>query len=225
MSVQSTALVIHHAALANREEILSVTTHDIHHGERQSVLGPGRVFDMKAKEDLSALLSNHLNNSMELLSPVCLAAGVETLMWHRPRRKTTVNINGKIMDVAVPSLVFTAHKGRLYVMATQGEKRPDADTRLLVSGMPNVGADGSWCSGGNPIPEQPRQRHIVAMERSFFESPFTHWATSGNPDTNLSIEDWFSSLKGKARFPMRSLRDSRTTLNQWFKKITDNHAY
>lgn len=220
MPLNSTAIVIHKAELSNFENILSVTAHEIHHGDKQSSLGPGRVFSNDDKASLAMVLSGDSAAPMELLSPHCLAAGKETLLWHRPRQKTTINVDGKLLDVHLPSLVFLAHKGELFVMATQGTKRPEPDSPLLFSGMPNAYKNGLWCSGGNRIPDNPQQRHIEQIERLFFESPFTHWGAE-RPKDSGDMTDWFTNLATKNRFPMRSLNSINLNLGLWFRSITN----
>jgi PRTRC genetic system protein B len=218
MSVTSIALVINTASIDRADEILTVTAHDIHHGPDKSTLGPGRVFDLASKRALCATLAGHIDNGIELLSPHSLVVSKDTLIWHRPRKKTTVNINGKILAVPMPSFVFALHKSHLYVVAVPGDKRPNHDTPLMVCGMPNVSASGSWCSGGNQLPGEPRQSQIERIEKVFFESPFTHWS-SALPKTTGSMEGWYDELSRKSSFPMRSLPKLNRTLESWIEQL------
>jgi len=223
MSLNSMALVINQAKVDQSEEILTITAHEIHHGSEKSTLGPGRVFNLNAKESLLSILSQHTASKLEVLSPHCLVTGKETLVWHRPRQKTQVNIQGKELTVPTPSLVFALHRGHLYIAATQGEARPTGGTKLFTCGQPNVSKSGSWCSGGNSMPIEPGQRHINTVERTFFESPFTHWS-GAQPTGAGEMESWYNALSGKRTFPMRSLGELSCDLDRWIAQITkDRH--
>lgn len=220
MTVQSVALVLHKITVNNGDNELSVIAHDVHHTQGQSVLGPGRVFSTRDKQALTEILSNDLNRTLELLQPVCLAASHETLLWYRPRQRTTVCLQGQELAVPLPSLVFLCHQGQLYVMAYRGNRRPTPATRLFVSGLPNIQqALGDWCSGGNRLPEHPAQSHIERIETMFFRSPFTHWG-SWSPDDNADITEWFTAMADKKTFPVSVLPSADQTLGQWFSQIT-----
>lgn len=222
MNVQSSAIVIHEVDAGRHDSILTLTAHDIHHRDGKSDLGPGRVFSEQDKEELMNVLSSNLSRSMELLSPYCLAQGTETLMWYRPRQKTTINVSGREVRVPLPSLVFLCHRRNLYVMAYRGNRRPDQDTRLFFCGLPNIQSEkGNWCAGGNRLPEQPRQRHIESIERMFFESPFTHWGII-QPMNAASMDEWFDDISRKAGYPMKSLQQYNGHLINWFQGITRN---
>ncbi|WP_273208695.1 PRTRC system protein B [Marinobacter subterrani] len=224
MKVQSSAIVIHEVDTGNYESILTLTSHDIHHHDGKSDLGPGRVFSEQDKHELMNLLSANISRGMEILDPHCLAHSNETLMWYRPRQKTTINIQGREVRVPLPSLVFLCHRRSLYVMAYRGEQRPDPETRLFFCGLPNIqSTNGNWCTGGNRLPERPRQHHIHSIERMFFESPFTHWGAL-QPTSADSMEGWFDELRRKPRFPMKSLPEHDKPLDRWFTSIVSARA-
>lgn len=221
MSIQSTALVIHHVQdRAQGTNLSTVTAHTIHHQQGQSTLGAGKVFSEQDKQDLIDVLQDKHSAQPSIIDENILAYGSETLMWFRPRQKTLVNINGNELTAPLPSLIFLAHKGHLSVMAVQGERRPTTNTQLLASGLPNVSLDGSWCSGGNGIPCSPAQRHTEQIERIFFESPFTHWSGAAPKSAKASMDDWFTELSHKRQFPMRSLIEYKQSLGQWFSNLT-----
>lgn len=227
-TINSRALLIHQAKFGNDQDTFSILAHDVYHHGGKSALGPGRPFGHDEKAALLSLLSNYMNRDLEFLDAYCLASSHQTLMWYRPRQKTTINVNGEEMKVPMPSLIFMVHKGRLYVAAYKGERRPERDTKLLNCCLPNVGGYGSWCSGGNPIPDLPTQHHAPKIEKAFFLSPFTHWGTfvPGEDDgRKIKIEAFFSDLKGKRTFPISLLSDMNATVADWMDITTGKHRH
>jgi len=222
MSVQSMAIVIHQANPGGfGNQILSVVRHTIHHGENESVLGPGAVFSQEDKNHLIEILTDDTKQPMELLDETVLMRGEETLVWYRPRQKTQVNANGTDYTVPLPSLVFACHKGHLYVMAYQGERRPTHHTPLFMAGLPNIQSElGNWCSGGNNLPAKPTQAQMTRIEEVFFVSPFTHWSRGIPQQADHDFEQWFKTLSRQRRFPMKTLPDAELTLDQWLRKLT-----
>jgi PRTRC genetic system protein B len=227
-SVHSLALVVHSANLGS-DQTLSVVAHDVHHQDRKSMLGPGRVFSTRDKQELLGLLSGNLNMSLEMLDERCLAASQETIMWFKPRGKQLVNVQGTELEVPLPSLIFLLHQRQLHIVAYKGNRRPDPDTKLLACGLPNVSRNGSWCSGGNAMPAHPTQSDIEGIERRFFLSPFTHW--TGNHVTDAGdMEQFFHDLSEKRSYPVNKLApatqplrngwdDRCVTLKSWMNEI------
>ena len=116
--VKTLALLIHSVtASETNEQNLAVMAHDVYHQGDQSILGAGRAFTTTDKRNLLEILSNDTSADMEFLEARCLASGKESLMWFRPRQKTTVDILGKSYTVPLPSLVFLLHKQNLYIAA------------------------------------------------------------------------------------------------------------
>lgn len=232
-TIQSCAFVLHRARFGNSNETFSILAHDIHHTEGQSFLGAGRPFGHEEKMALLGLLGEYRGSDLEFLDAKCLAASHETMMWYRPRRKTTVNLQGTDYEVMVPSLVFLLHKAKLYVAAYKGERRPERDTKLLHCGLPNIQSNvGNWCTGGNRLPDRPNQAQIDAIENMFFLSPFTHWnpdyAAVDDPEsvtTREAMVQFFADLQGKPRFPASKLKDMGCDLMQWMNHLTSKNAH
>lgn len=224
-SVNSVALIVHSATIGS-EKTLSITTHNVHHHDRKSMLGEGRVFSTRDKQQLLSLLSDNLNMSMELLDEHCLAASQETLMWYRPRGRQVVNIQGAEIEVPLPSLIFLLHRRQLHVVSYKGDKRPNRDTKLFAAGLPNIGCSGDWCSGGNRMPANPSQKDMEAIERRFFLSPFTHWTADPVKGAG-DMEQFFHDLSKKRSFPVSKLRETQNarhweptaTMGIWMNSI------
>lgn len=224
-SISSVALVVHSAQLGS-ETTMSVVAHDIHHRDTKSILGPGRVFSTQDKQSLISLLAEHMNTSLEMLNPLCLATSQETMMWYRPRSKRLINIMGKELEVPLPPLAFLLHRRQLHIVSFRGDKRPDSDTKLYTSGLPNVYLDGKWCSGGNVLPANPSQKDIETIENRFFMSPFTHW-NGGSANKAGDMEQFFTDLTDKRTFPTSRLKpvpsqgfhSDTQTLGRWMHEI------
>lgn len=224
-ALASRAFVLHQAKFGEDEATFSILAHDVFHQNGQSQLGPGRPFGHDQKSSLMSILSTYMQRDLEFLDAVCLAASHQTLIWYRPRQKTTINLRGTEIDVPMPSLVFLAHKGQLSIAAYRGERRPERDTKLLHCCLPNIQTNvGGWCSGGNQLPDMPSQHHIERMEKMFFQSPFTHWGHSRPSEAGDSMEDYFNALKGKPRFPTSQLGEMGATLTEWMDFITGKRS-
>lgn len=225
MDIQSTALVFHQIRHGSQyrygDSDLSVIVHDVRHDDSQPTLGPGRVFSNTDKQRLAEVLVEDLRVNVELLNPYCLSAAQQTLMWYRPRGRQSLRFQHETLECPLPSLVFLAHKGQLYVKAYKGERRPDANTPLTSAGMPNTNHFGSWCSGGNTVADFPTQRDIERIEERFFLSPFTHMGSERLPHKGPeNMEAFYRWLAGQRRYPSGSMVSSNLTLGQWLKRIT-----
>lgn len=220
--IESQAIVIHRTTFGDeRTETLTIAAHDIHHLENESVLGPGRVFNHDDKQSLLGSLSGYMSRDLEFLDAQCLASSHNSLMWYRPRQRTEVNINGDHHTVPMPSLVFLLHKAKLYVAAYRGERRPERNTHLFHCALPNIqDNEGTWCTGGNKLPENPTQSSIEGIERAFFLSPFTHFGPHKPCDENTSMPQFFHSLARSKRFPISQLPEMNVALHRWFTHIT-----
>jgi len=233
-SIQSTAFVIHKARFGNDSDTFSILAHDIHHTSSASMLGAGRPFGHEEKLALMSMLGDYRGSDLEFLDAKCLASSHETMMWYRPRQKTMLNIVGNDLTLMVPSLIFLLHKGHLYVAAYAGDRRPERDTKLLHCGLPNIQSHtGSWCSGGNHLPDRPNQSMIERLEGMFFLSPFTHWNPEYAPvaaadraalNSVESMKEFFAGMQGKRNFPVSKLPSMGGTVTQWMDKITSMNA-
>lgn len=223
MQLESTAIVFHKLNTGMHASALSVVTHELRSGTNGPSLGPGRVFSTADKMALAQSLVDDLSAHVELLDERCLVANLETLMWYRPRQKTTVCVAGLEYSVPLPSLVFLCHRGKLYVRAYKGAGRPNGETLLLSAGLPNLYQSGSWCAGGNLLPSHPTQRDIERIEHLFFESPFTHPGSEPMPHGCKDMTEWFCALQSKRSFPMKSLPTSSQTLGRWLQGVVGGH--
>ena len=218
MQIESMALVIHHLETGINGNSMAIVAHEFRQSESGPQLGPGRVFNSSDKRAMAKILVDEINTDIELLSECCLVSNLETLTWYRPRAKASICMHGKDLNVPLPNLVFLCHKGKLFVKAFKGTKRPNFDTDLFSSSLPNMYEQGSWCSGGNRLPEHPTQRDIAKIETMFFESPFTHSGSEPFPGT--TIDTWLETLQEKQSFPIKALIPSRLTLGTWINRIT-----
>jgi len=224
MHIESTAIVIHHLQTGPSDAALSVVAHDVRQSDKGPSLGPGRTFSSTDKLALARVLIDDLSASVELLDERCLVVNLETLMWYRPRAKTTLCIAGVDYTVPLPSLLFLCHRGELHVKAYKGTKRPSADTELFSAGLPNLYKLGSWCSGGNRLPEHPGQESIAEIESAFFESPFTHSGNEPLPGNRDEMTGWFKLLQARRSFPTQALISSNLTMGKWINCVTEVYS-
>ena len=223
MQIESTAIVFHHLQAGITSESLSVVTHDFRQTDTGPSLGPGRVFSSSDKAALARVLVDDLNTGIELLNEHCVVANLETLMWYRPRASAELCIAGVDYTVPLPSLLLLCHQGKLYVKAYKGASRPHEGTDLYSAGLPNLYAQGAWCSGGNQLPSHPSQRDIERVQSMFFESPFTHAGSEPLPGGATDMITWFESLQGKRTFPTKTLESSDLTLGHWINRVSGGY--
>ena len=220
ITVETTAILFHELHTGDYQSELSVVTHPVASDAKGlPVLGPGRVFSTADKQRLVNALNSEQSAKIEFLEARCIVSNVETMMWYRGREeKTEICVNGKYFKIALPSLVFLVHQGKLYVAAYKGEKRPTPDTALYDAPLPNLYSGGSWCDGGNKIPGFPSQADCERLEAMFFESPFTHMGGRDLPK-KMSMGEYYGELETKKRYPTSTLHNSGRTLWQWLEGI------
>ncbi|TBW57481.1 PRTRC system protein B [Marinobacter halodurans] len=223
MELTSTAILIHEVN-NNHESHLSVVVHDVDTASDIPRLGPGRPLNASAKADIVATLNDDLqDDSAGFINARTLMQSPQTLVWYRPAAQTMIRLHSQEVTIPMPSLVFVAHRGGLWVSALESDQRPEPSDGISHSGLPNINDSGHWCTGGNQIPEQPRNKDIEDIETMFFESPFTH--PSGNrvmPD-HVTGENWvetFLELEGVAEYPFDTLNERHVSLMQWIRRIT-----
>lgn len=223
--VESTALVIHVLHTGDGDQV-TVAAHDIDNSGDTPRLKAGHVLDEKAKADMAAILNDEISRqSGGFIDERVLMREPDRLVWYRKRQKTTVQLPSGEITIPLPSLVFDLCKGRLRVIAYDGDRRPTPDTVVRTCGLPNIAFTGEWCSGGNRLPESPSQGRIEQIEDTFFKSPFTHMNGSMPETMGEDWEQFYRDLKGKPRFPMKSLphleanrfNDDKLTLGQWLR--------
>lgn len=210
--VESQALVLH-----KLDQHFSAVIHDIHYYDQGPVMGAGRVMSASDQERLIEILSSQSNHTLAFVPDTLLAQDRQTLMWWRPAGPAQLGFSAGMLTAHLPALVFCLHKGNLKVAALRSQERPTPDSKLYHSGFPNTSESGSWCSGGNRLPDEPNQGHMQRVQDTFLESPFTHGGGSAIKDESNVMDFWKNARRAKP-FPVRRLLPMGKTLGDWIKE-------
>lgn len=183
--VKSQALLVH-----TYDDRCVAAAHEVHHTPNGFVLGAGRNLSVANQKSIVAALSRNVVLEMEIIPEAVLAFDRETVIWWRRACTVEMCLSSGVMARAVPSLIFRLRRGNLWVAAIRGTRRPAAATRLYHCGLPNIGAEGLWCSGGNALDQYPVLCAISDYEKMFFQSPFTHHGASPLKGGREGFEFW-----------------------------------
>jgi len=165
----------------------------------------------------------------ELLGNHILAKGSDHLVWYcKPQKRQVwfkcaeVGTGEVTAKTHHPGLVFIIGKGKWYVFAVKGNKRPTSSTPLYVSPYLNVWKGGHICTGNIETPKGESRFSTEAWEEAFFRSFFTHpnqhekGALTKYRGGIFSL--WRALMKGRV-FPTESLVAAGETLGQAFERV------
>lgn len=117
-----------------------------------------------------------------------------------------------------PALVWKVVGRDLYLRALTDNRRPNAETPLMVAPYWNVdGEAGSVCQGTMRSPEEFGSAAIPIWEKSFFQSEFTHQTgirrLTSHPGGYFGL--WRQAAGGRRRFPDGCLVPSKQSLRDF----------
>ena len=162
----------------------------------------------------------------EIFSQNVLARTAEVLAWWAPATARTMffaehdkdayRLNGQ--RFFQPPLVWKVSGRDLWVRALQENRRPCAQTMLMIAPYWNVDGETSWtCQGSMHSPEDPSANAISGWESAFFQSEFTHHTgtkrLTTHPDGFLGL--WHSLAGGRRKFPLKYLVPAHESLQEF----------
>jgi len=172
-------------------------------------------------------LAKGLGASMaaEVLPEHVLARTPDLIAWWsraRPRlmffgegNAETMALNGKMYPH--PALVFMIQGRELFVRALAENRRPTANTRLCNAPYWNTDAHGRVCLGSMRVPDETGAASLTGWEDAYFASEFTHPSgavrLTTHPGGFLGL--WSSLAGRKQAFPVKSLAESKQTLQEF----------
>jgi PRTRC genetic system protein B len=140
------------------------------------------------------------------------------LMFFGDSDPKTRHLNGKMYPH--PALVFMIHGRELFVRALRENRRPKSDTRLMNAPYWNTDAEGRVCLGSMRVPEEVSASSLRGWEEAYFASEFTHPSGAVRLTTHPGgFVGFWSSLRGRRRFPTRLLVDSRQVLSEFIRGL------
>jgi len=183
-------------------------------------LESGRPINRQRLAELIAMLSDHDNNKLTLMSDNLLALSAGAIIWWKPEHKDNIffkTSNKKVSalsgkEVTWPALVFKANSAGMFVYALEHSRRPDADTPLLIAPFWNVYKDGRICLPGGNKSCKFTPSQIEYNERLLFDSAFTHATAADLQITYTGGHDalwrYMASSRAPEKFPVEFLTKS-----------------
>jgi PRTRC genetic system protein B len=171
------------------------------------------------------------NIPQEILPGNVLVLTPDVLVWWTRRQHRVMFYNaasdGLTLNARVfpqPPLVFKVSGSELFVRALAENKRPVADTPLMVAPYWNCdGQSGRVCQGSMRAPSRLCLEATAGWERAFFESEFTHAALGAqlttHPEGFLGL--WRDLAGSHEAFPPEFLLKSRDSLRSWVQAVEE----
>ena len=202
-----------------------VTRHAVvHQKQGPPTLEAAQPLTLAFLECLARSLSGY--SPAEILPDNVLAKGDRMIAWWTPARRRQMfyeNSEGKAAELngrtfPQPPLVWRVENGDLRIRALVENKRPVAQTKLLVAPFWNLSDDGRVCTGTMRHPDSATAASIPEWERGFYESAFTHANVGRLTRHPGGFEGLWCELAGKRKpFPVRSLIPLPHTLAQFVR--------
>jgi PRTRC genetic system protein B len=142
-------------------------------------------------------------------------------MFFRKSSGPPADLNGA--EFSQPPLLWCASGPELMVRALSANRRPTAETPLMIAPYWNVdGATGRVCLGSMKAPELTGVAALAQWEKAFFESEFTH-PTGVNrlvQAANGYFDVWEQVRSGRRLFPAKHLAPANETLSDLIRRCS-----
>lgn len=154
----------------------------------------------------------------QLVPPNVVICGTDAIAWWSPAKKRQmlfhadrkmVKLQG--LELWHPPLLWYVTPDQLFLFALEKDKRPDADTPLLIAPYWNVDGSGLVCQGNMPRPDHISCDTIGHWEQGFFGSLFTHPNVGLRWAKGVTFEQLWLSAKTR-RFDTKRLARNNKTL-------------
>jgi PRTRC genetic system protein B len=140
-------------------------------------------------------------------------------MFFAPHDKEAYRLNGQ--RFFQPPLVWKVSGRELWIRALRKNRRPVADSPLMIAPYWNVDGETGWtCQGSMRSPEDRGVNAIPDWERAFFQSEFTHRTGTKSLTTHLGgfLGLWRSLVGGRRKFPLNYLAPAHETLREFISR-------
>lgn len=202
-----------------------------HEAKRESeegtpYLGEAHEITTAFVHELAAGLGSQI--PVEILPANVLVRTAETLVWWTPRAIRTLfffNNNGQASlslnkRYPQPALVWRVSGRDLWVRALRSNRRPSAETQLMIAPYWNVDGENGWtCQGSMRSPDETGIRAIEAWEEAFFRSEFTHQTGALRLTTHpLGFFGLWEAAGEHGLFPAKYLIPAKQTLMEFAQR-------
>lgn len=140
-------------------------------------------------------------------------------MFFRNNSEAPVGLSGE--PFSQPALLWRVSGQELTVRALAADRRPGADTPLMIAPYWNVDGDsGRVCLGSMRIPELVGVAALTQWEQSFFQSEFTHQTGVKRLVRRAKgyFDVWEQVRGGRRAFPAKCLVPANETLAELIRR-------
>ena len=202
-----------------------VTWHDV----RRNAAG---VPYLGEAQELTTDFVHHLAEELGTAAPTeifpenVLARTAELMAWWSPASERTLFFAAHDEDAyrlsgqrfPQPPLVWKVSGRDLWVRALKENRRPSAETALMIAPYWNVDGETGWtCQGSMRSPEDVSVNAILLWERAFFQSEFTHQTgarrLTAHPGGFVGL--WRRLAASRRNFPPKYLASANETLQEF----------
>lgn len=192
-------------------------------------MGEGQALTTEVLRSLNQGLQGEIQ--LEVL-PVCvLVWNSDLVVWWSPRctrrmffrnnSEAPTGISGA--EFSQPPLLWCVSGQELTVRALLTNRRPPADTPLMIAPYWNVDGDtGRVCLGSMKVPELAGVAALARWEKAFFESEFTHQTgvkrLVQGPKGYFDL--WEQVRSGPRAFPSKCLVPANETLSDLIRRCS-----
>lgn len=225
--ITSRAILLHQN---KQTKSVEVTTHEIitrmasadsERGQQRSryTLGAGQVFGAEQKAELSAILNEEQGSKgLSLIPEYLLAQTAYAIVWWMPGKErdqiVSTNTGRQRFRIKMPGCVAAMCRGKLYVAAVKGVKRPSSESPLYRLPIANLVTDFTFCMGNICLPKEAKIENIPVWSDGVWETTNTHLGRPPVKGVSTSEEylAFLKQLDGKGRFPTQKLIPTEATL-------------
>lgn len=140
-------------------------------------------------------------------------------MFFRNNSEAPAGLSGE--PFSQPALLWCVSSQELTVRALAADRRPGADTPLMLAPYWNVDGDsGRVCLGSMRIPELAGVAALAQWERAFFQSEFTHQTGVKRLVRGAKgyFDVWEQVRSGRRAFPAKCLVPANETLAELIRR-------
>lgn len=142
-------------------------------------------------------------------------------MFFRKNSEAPTGLSGS--EFSQPPLLWCASGQELTVRALSTNRRPTADTSLMIAPYWNVDGDtGRVCLGSMKVPDLAGVAALAQWEKAFFESEFTHQTGVKRlvQGANAYFDVWEQVRSGPRAFPSKCLVLANETLSDLIRRCS-----
>jgi len=220
----SLALLFH----SSGNKLQLVTAHKVvQEANRAPIIAAGRPLTHADERDVLDLLTSRTQDAgfAQVFPERLLFADPTRTLWWLPSAIRPMHLrdpNGLVtIKTRWPALVLLAMDATLCVAALATDERPNVDTKLYHSTLPNVYESTAMCTGDARLPLSATPDQIPAWESVVLDSAFSHanfhGAVRGRDHQFMDVAKYWRGRDGKKHGPtQRQLVPLGKTLAQWF---------